>query len=114
MNVKRLLVALGAASALAGCGETNLVRDAAQGVGLASRPSESVEFVRATRPEAPSGYMPVGVSAPPRPTPRMTAEQFKAIEASLDADRARLEAEGAAVRAAGAATPPPRRPIVPQ
>ncbi len=96
--------------ALGGCGETNLVRDAAQGVGLAGRPSEATDFVRDSRQNAPSGFMAVGVSAPPRPAPRKTAAEFRAMEAALDADRARLEAQGAAARAAGAspaAKPPP-------
>ncbi len=99
--------------ALAACTETNPVRDVAQGVGLAGRPSEPPEWVRATRADAPSGYQPVGVSAPPRPTPRRSAAEFRALEAQLDADRARLEAQGAAARAAGA-TPPPRVPVVPR
>jgi hypothetical protein len=96
--------------ALCGCGDTNLVRDAAQGVGLAGRPSEVTDFVRDSRQDAPSGFMAVGVSAPARPAPRKSAAEFRAMEAALDADRARLEAEGAAARAAGAtpaAKPPP-------
>ena len=114
MHVKRLLVALPVAAVLSGCGETNIVRDAAQGVGLAGRPSEPTDFVRASRANAPSGFMPVGVSAPPRATARKTAAEFKAMESALDADRARLEAEGAAARQAGAATAPPKVPVVPQ
>lgn len=98
---------------LAGCGDTNLVRDAAQGVGLAGRPSEPTEFVRNSRPEAPTGFMPVGVSAPARPAARKTTGEFKAMEAALEADRARLEAEGAAARAAGA-TPAAKPPVVTQ
>lgn len=114
MHVKRLLVALPVAVALSGCGETNIVRDAAQGVGLAGRPSEPTDFVRASRANAPTGFMPVGVSAPPRATARKTAAEFKAMESALEADRVRLEAEGAAARQAGAATAPPKVPVAPQ
>ena len=105
------LVALSMATFLAGCGETNLVRDAAQGVGLAGKPSEPADFVRQTRIDAPSGYMPVGVSAPPRAMQRKTTSDFKAMEATLEADKARLEAEGAAAKLAGA-TPAAKPPVI--
>jgi hypothetical protein len=94
---------------LAGCGETNPVRDVAQGVGLAGRPSPAAPFVVEARPAAPSGFQPVGVDAPARGLQRKTAAEFKAMEAQLDADRQRLEAEAAAARQAGA-TPPPKPP----
>jgi hypothetical protein len=112
MALKHAALAAAAALSVAACGETNPVRDVAQGVGLASRPSEVTEFVRASRADAPSGYMPVGVSAPRRPDPQKTAAEFKAMEAALEADKARLEGQGAALRAAGAtpAAKPPRIP----
>ena len=105
------LAALSAAVSLAGCGDTNLVRDAAQGIGLAGKPSEPADFVRQTRANAPTGYMPVGVSAPPRAMQRKTTADFKAMEATLEADKARLEAEGAAAKLAGA-TPPAKPPVI--
>jgi hypothetical protein len=108
---RRICATLLLISILAGCGETNVVRDAAQGVGLAGRPSEPADFVLRSRNNAPSGFMPVGVSAPQRAMPRRSAAEFKAIEAQLDADRQRLEAEGAAARQAGA-TPPARPPAI--
>ncbi len=104
-----LLVA--ASVGLPGCGDANIVRDAAQGVGLAGRPSEPADFVRRSRADAPSGYMPVGVSAPPRAMQRKTAADFKSMEAALEAEKTRLEAEGAAAKAAGA-TPPPKPPVI--
>lgn len=107
------LTIIAVAFALAGCGETNLVRDAAQGVGLAGRPSEPAPFVEQSRPNAPSGFMAVGVSAPPRSEPRKTAAEFKALEAELEAEKARLAAQGAAARQAGS-TPPAKPPAVPQ
>jgi hypothetical protein len=106
-----LVVAGLSGGVVAGCGETNLVRDAAQGVGLAGRPSEATDFVRASRANAPTGYMAVGVSAPTRPDPRRSTAEFKALEAQLDAEKARLEAEGARLRQAGA-TPPPSPPRI--
>ncbi|MGL4440022.1 MAG: hypothetical protein ACRCUE_12200 [Bosea sp. (in: a-proteobacteria)] len=99
--------------ALGGCGETNLVRDAAQGVGLAGRPSPPASFVEQSRTDAPSGFMAVGVSAPARDAPRKTPAEFKALEAQLEADKSRLEAEGAAAKLAGA-TPAPKPPVVPR
>jgi hypothetical protein len=91
---------------LAGCGETNLVRDAAQGVGLAGRPSPAADFVQQSRP-ADIGYMPVGVNAPDRAAPRRTAAEFRQLEAELEQRKAQLELEAASARTAGA-TPPPR------
>ncbi len=105
------LAALSIAFGVAGCGDTNLVRDAAQGVGLAGKPSEPADFVRQTRAAAPTGYMPVGVSAPPRTMQRKTTSDFKAMEAALEADKSRLEAEGAAAKIAGA-TPPAKPPVI--
>ncbi len=104
------LVCLGAA--LAGCGETNVVRDVAQGTGLAGRPSEPADFVRASRATAPSGFMPVGVDAPQRVARRKTPAEFRAMEATLEAERQQLEAQAVQVRQAGA-TPPARPPVVP-
>jgi hypothetical protein len=99
--------------AVSGCGETNLVRDAAQGVGLAGRPSQPAPFVEQSRADAPTGFMAVGVSAPQRSVARKTPAEFKALEAQLEADKARLEAEGTAARQAGA-TPPPVAPPLPR
>lgn len=98
---------------LVGCGETNLVRDAAQGVGLAGKPSAPSAFVEETRANAPSGFMPVGVSAPARATPRKTPAEFKALEAQLEAEKARLQADGAAAKQAGT-TAPAKPPLVPR
>ncbi len=109
----RLLMIAMAVPLLAGCGETNLVRDAAQGVGLAGRPSEPADFVRSSRDTTSTGFMAVGVSAPPRPVARRTAEEFRAMERSLEADRARLQAQGAAARQAGT-TAPAKPPAMPQ
>ncbi len=109
----RLLMIAMAMPLLAGCTEGNPVRDAAQGVGLAGRPSEPADFVRSSRATSPAGFMAVGVSAPPRPVARRTAEEFRAMEKALDADRARLQAQGAAARQAGA-TAPAKPPAIPQ
>jgi hypothetical protein len=111
--IRHAAAAATVAMLLGGCGETNPVRDAAQGVGLASRPSEPADFVRASRPAEPVGFVPIGRTPPPRPEPRKPPEAFRALEADLDAQRQRLEAEGAAARAAGA-TPAAQRPPVPR
>jgi hypothetical protein len=101
------------AAGLAACGEANPVRDAAQSIGLAGRPSPPAPFVVESRDRAPTGFQPVGVDAPPRAARRKTAEEFRALESQLEADRQRLEAEAAAARQAGA-TPPPAVPRAPQ
>lgn len=113
MKSPRLAILCTVLLTLVGCGETNLVRDAAQGVGLASRPSPPAPFVEQSRANAPTGFMAVGVDAPARPAPRKTPAEFKALEAQLEADKARLEAEGTAAKAAGA-TPPAKPPTVPR
>jgi hypothetical protein len=109
----RLALAGAICVALGGCGETNLVRDAAQGVGLAGRPSAPAPFVEQSRANAPTGFMPVGVNAPARPEPRKTPAEFKALEAELNAEKARLEAAGTAAKQAGA-TPAAKPPVVPR
>jgi hypothetical protein len=97
------ICALAALPALAGCSETNLVRDTFVAVGAGPKLAESPGFVQESRPAA-LDYVPVGTSAPGRPTAAKTAEEVKSAEAEMDAVRARNEAAAAEVRQAGQAT----------
>jgi hypothetical protein len=99
------LILCAAAAALASCGETNLMRDAAIATGIATPPKEAPEFVRQSRP-AQLDYMPVGVSAPPREATYKSKAAVTAAEAELDTLRTGNAAKGAEARQAGA-TPAP-------
>ena len=105
----RALILCAAAAALASCGETNLMRDAALATGLATPPREAPEFIRQSRP-AKLDYLPVGVSAPPREATYKTKAEVTAAEAQLDATRTVNEAKGAEARQAGATPAPTAAP----
>jgi PBP1b-binding outer membrane lipoprotein LpoB len=95
-----------AALALAGCsGDTNPVRDLAVATGVGPKPAQAPDFVTRSRPES-LDYLPVGVSAAPRPTRGKTADEIRNAEVELDALRAANEAKANDARQAGA-TPPP-------
>ena len=99
-----------AAFALTGCsGDFNPVRDVAVATGIGGKPAQAPDFVVQSRPQE-LDYLPVGVSAPPRPTRGKTKAEVTAAEAELDALRVANEAKGLEARAA-AATPPPA-PVV--
>ena len=96
-----------AAFALAGCsGDVNPVRDVAVAAGVGGKPAaQAPDFVARSRPET-LDYLPVGVSAPPRPTRNKTQAEIKQTEADLEAVRAANEAKAAETRQFGS-TPPP-------
>jgi hypothetical protein len=106
---------LALAVALAGCGETNLVKDAAVAVGIGGEPRPAPDFVARSRP-ATYEYLPVGQSAPKRSLQAKDAAGLAKAEAEMDAARNANEARGAAARnaaASAAAEPAPVRPPVP-
>lgn len=74
---------------------------------LASAPKgpEAPDFVAASR-KADETFLPVGVSAPPRPVRAKSAEAQKALEAELEGVRARNAARGRAAESAGRAVAP--------
>jgi hypothetical protein len=109
MRAFRALVLCATAAALASCGETNLMRDAAYATGIATPPKEAPEFVRQSRP-AKLDYLPVGVSAPPREATYKSKGAVTAAEAELDAARTGNEAKGAEARQAGATPVPTAAP----
>jgi hypothetical protein len=93
------------AGALGACGETNLVKDVAQGVGIGSEPRAAPDFVARSR--APRyDYLPVGESAPQRSSKAKDAAGLAQAEAEMDAARVRNEASGAATRRAASSAVP--------
>jgi hypothetical protein len=98
--------------ALAACsGDVNPVRDMAVAVGVGVQPRQAPDFIQTTRP-GQLEYVPVGTSAPARPTKAKSAAEVKAMEAEMDRRRTSNEREGQAASAAGA-TPAPVPPVVP-
>lgn len=102
-----LLAAWGAAAA--GCaGEGG--KAIAEAAGMATTPQEAKTFVQETRPSDPA-YIPVG-SAVTRQAPRKPVDDFKKMEAELDAKRISNEAAGTQAKSLGA-TPPPKPALLP-
>jgi hypothetical protein len=102
-----LLAALG--MAVAGCaGEGG--KAIAEAAGMATTAQEAKPFVQETRPTDPA-YIPVG-SAVTRQAPRKPVDDFKKMEAELDAKRTANEAAGTAAKTLGA-TPPPKPAVLP-
>src|SRR3954453_14956706 len=93
---------------LAGCGETNLVRDGFVPAGIGAKVPNAPDFVRNSRTDK-LDYLPVGVSAPPRPVVNKSQPEVKAGEAELDTLRGANEAKGNDTRQVGSsvATPAP-------
>ena len=96
---------------LAGCGSDEGFKGVAEAAGMATTPQESKAFVRETRP-AELEYVPVGSSVT-RAAPRKPVEDYKKIEAALEAQRRANEAAGNTAKALGA-TPPPQPAKIPQ
>src|SRR3954470_24726840 len=93
------------AGALGACGETNLVKDVAQGVGIGGEPRPAPDFVARTR--APKyEYLPGGESAPQRSAKAKDGAGAPQAEAEREATRARNEASGAAARQAASSAVP--------
>ena len=103
---RRTVLLVLAALAPAACAPgTNLVRDAFQAVGVGPKEVQAPDFVAQSRTER-KDYVPVGTSAPARPTPKKTAAEVGRAEAEMDGARAANAARAAEARAAGS-TPPP-------
>jgi hypothetical protein len=113
MNFRRdawAVTIVAASLSLAACSaDVNPTRDVLVAVGAGGVPAPAPDFVRTSRPEA-LDYVPVGSAKAERATPARKPEEAKAIEAELDALRARKEAEGAALRSEAAASPSPKVP----
>jgi hypothetical protein len=91
------LAAIALLVALPGCaGDTNPVRDAFVAVGAASPPPKRPDFVQKTRPED-LDYIPISKPSPVPPPKARTAAEVQALEAELEAARARNQELGASV-----------------
>lgn len=113
-HMTRLLPLLLAVAAqgltLSGCVGDGPVKGLAEATGMATTPQESKPFVKETR-RAEADYIPVGSSVT-RAAPRKKPEDFKKLEADLEAKRISNEAAGSQAQQLGA-TPPPA-PAAPQ
>ncbi|RYE34641.1 MAG: hypothetical protein EOP23_03770 [Hyphomicrobiales bacterium] len=98
-------------TALAGCGSDEGFKGVAEAAGLATTPQQSKAFVRETRP-ADLEYVPIGSSVT-RAAPRKPVEDYKKIEAALDAKQKANAAAGETAKALGA-TPPPAPAVLPR
>jgi hypothetical protein len=105
-SAKRAFFALivPAALALGGCAGDGSVKSAAEVVGLATTAQESKKFVQETRPADPN-YIPVGTVVT-RTAKRKTVDEFKALEAQLEAKRQANDAAGAQAKVLGTTAPP--------
>ena len=72
--------------------------------GSAPKGPEAPDFVANSRSQAGTEYLPVGVSAPPRPVRAKSTESQKALEAELEGARSRNLARGRAAESAGQGT----------
>lgn len=104
-RVPAVLAAMACAPLLAACASDGPLKGVAEVAGFATTPQEAKPFVQATRP-ANSAYVPVQ-STVTRPAVRMTPDDFKAIEADLEAKRLSNEAAGVQARQLGTKLPPP-------
>ncbi len=91
-----------------GCG---VVRGAAELTDLATTPGEPKPFVTETRPQDPK-YIPIGTTVS-REAKRKTVDEFKALEAELDAKRISNDAAGVEAQSLGKVLPPPAPPPPP-
>jgi hypothetical protein len=97
-----------AAAALGGCGAA---RGVAELTDLATTPGEPKPFVAETRPQDPK-YIPIGTTVT-REAKRKTVDEFKALEAELEAKRISNEAAGQQAQELGK-TPPPAPATLPK
>ncbi|MEN5083993.1 hypothetical protein ABE438_16045 [Bosea sp. TWI1241] len=89
------------ATALAGC---EAARGVAEFADLATKPGEAKPFVVETRPQD-ARYIPVGTTVS-RDAKRMTVEDFKKLEAELEAKRVSNAAAGTQAQSLGQTAPP--------
>ncbi|MGU3540325.1 hypothetical protein [Methylobacterium sp. A54F] len=95
------LIALGLAAG--GCStDVNPLRYAAEQTGGGPKPVTAPDFVAGSRRAGPE-FLPVGVSAPPRPVRAKSSEGQKALESELEGARSRNEARGRSAEGAGRA-----------
>lgn len=109
ISLKATGLVLFAGVVLGGCEAT---RGVAELTDLATKPGEPKPFVVETRPQDPK-YIPIGTTVS-REAKRKTVDEFKKLEAELDAKRISNEAAGAQAQTLGKALPPPAAPTLPK
>lgn len=108
ISLKAAGLALLVGVALGGC---EAARGVAEFTDLATKPGEPKPFVTETRPQDPK-FIPIGTTVS-RDAKRKTVDEFKKLEAELDAKRISNEAAGTQAQQLGKVLPPPAPPPPP-
>ena len=108
ISLKAVGLVLLVGAALGGC---EAARGVAELTDLATKPGDPKPFVTETRPQDPK-YIPIGTTVS-REAKRKTVDEFKKLEAELDAKRISNEAAGTQAQQLGKVLPPPAPPPAP-
>ena len=108
ISLKAVGLVLLVGAALGGC---EAARGVAELTDLATKPGDPKPFVTETRPQDPK-YIPIGTTVS-RPAKRKTVDEFKKLEAELEAKRISNDAAGAQAQQLGKVLPPPAPPPAP-
>ena len=108
ISLKAVGLVLLVGAALGGC---EAARGVAELTDLATKPGDPKPFVTETRPQDPK-YIPIGTTVS-REAKRKTVDEFKKLEAELDAKRISNEAAGTQAQQLGKILPPPAPPPAP-
>lgn len=108
ISLKAVGLVLLVGAALGGC---EAARGVAELTDLATKPGDPKPFVAETRPQDPK-YIPIGTTVS-REAKRKTVDEFKKLEAELDAKRISNEAAGTQAQQLGKVLPPPAPPPAP-
>ncbi|RXT56507.1 hypothetical protein B6S44_05420 [Bosea sp. Tri-44] len=108
ISLKAAGLVLLVAAVLGGCGAA---RGVAEMTDFATTPGEPKPFVVETRPQDPK-FIPIGTTVT-RQAKRKTVDEFKKLEAELEAKRTSNEAAGSQAQTLGKVLPPPAPPPAP-
>lgn len=108
ISLKAAGLVLLVAGGLGGC---QAARGVAEMTDFATTPGEPKPFVVETRPQDPR-YIPIGTTVS-RQAKRKTVDEFKKLEAELEAKRTSNEAAGSQAQTLGKVLPPPAPPPAP-
>ena len=108
ISLKRVGPALLVGAVLGGC---QAARGVAEMTDFATTPGEPKPFVVEIRPQDPR-YIPIGTTVT-RQAKRKTVDEFKKLEAELEAKRISNDAAGAQAQSLGKVLPPPAPPPAP-
>ncbi|HEV7328917.1 MAG TPA: hypothetical protein VGN91_27985 [Bosea sp. (in: a-proteobacteria)] len=108
ISLKAAGLVLLAGAVLGGC---QAARGVAEMTDFATTPGEPKPFVVETRPQDPK-YIPIGTTVS-RQAKRKTVDEFKKLEAELEAKRTSNVAAGSQAQSLGKVLPPPAPPPSP-